>query len=445
MRLTEGRTERIRGGFLEAIREEIQDAQTARNLIHLIREFDPDEIERLAACLEDGKGQIGQTVAQNLSMLQRDRISRSLKSGRRTVAVYFPTAAYREHVAGLRPRLREAGYNVITVLGMVCDDRYEQDSNTHFGGHCGSIELVNTWDFVDLFITPVLATDLPASARKVYVLHDIHDSPLGDEQTTLEISRKLQEYDYIYAPSPPVVEMFRRVVPLANPTNGVRKPVSIIPGGYMKLDRFIDYFEAHRQEAKSLIYAPTVTGYGLDDVGSVVRHGEQIVGALLEAAPDHELIFRPHPHSLTHPAVQAIIHTHRDNPRFTLDDDASFYMDSYSRARLMVSDISGTAFTYAFGTLRPVVFCSFSETLVQERYGHLRYVRDRKRIGRIVEDVEGLVRDVQTILGSMTGAAVDVRDYRDEAIYNVGKAEDYFVEHFTDMLEGRLLPEWVVA
>ena len=51
MRLTEGRTERIRGGFLEAIREEIQDAQTARNLIHLIREFDPDEMLWFEGCV----------------------------------------------------------------------------------------------------------------------------------------------------------------------------------------------------------------------------------------------------------------------------------------------------------------------------------------------------------------------------------------------------------
>src|SRR5262249_33092696 len=158
------------------------------------------------------------------------------------------------------------------------------------------------------------------------------------------------------------------------------KSIALIPGGYPKLDRLIDYFQKHEQETPTLIYAPTVIGYGFDEVVSLPNHGDAIIAAVLRRTPDHKLIFHPHPHTLHAPLVRDLAAQYRHQPRFVFVDNASFYMDNYARAALMISDVSGTAFTYAFATLRPVVFFSPNEEAVQKKHGSLRYVRDRERI-----------------------------------------------------------------
>jgi hypothetical protein len=188
-----------------------------------------------------------------------------------------------------------------------------------------------------------------------------------------------------------------------------------------------------------------VTGYGLDSVGTVAACGRDIMATLLDAADDHEIIFRPHPHSLRTEAVARIVEEFRAHPRFTLDDDASSYAGTYGRARLMVSDISGTAFTYALATLRPVVFCSFNDDELEARYGSLRYVRDRERVGYIVHNTAQLA---ETIRGFVTGdipAPRDIARYRNESLFNVGGAHEYFVRHCGDFMAGTTAADWIEA
>jgi hypothetical protein len=369
-----------------------------------------------------------------------ERIRQRVDSAKKTVAIYFPTAAYREQLGHIPNLLRQRDCNVITIVGTICGDACEAQADTFYGGHCGQTEIVNHLDFVDLFLTPVLASGLPAAARKAYFLHDIHDSPLGDDATTRKISELLREFDFLFLPSQASVRLFQQVVPLTR--NGSDKPIALIPGGYPKLDRLIDYFQDHEQETPTLIYAPTVIGYGFDDVVSLASHGDAIIDAVLRRIPDYKLIFRPHPHTLHMPLVRELAAKYKDHPRFIFDDNASFYMDNYSRASLMISDVSGTAFTYAFATLRPVVFFSPNEEAVQKKYGGLRYVKDRERIGCIVSDVTDLVDKINLILRHRDDYQKAARQCREANIFNVGEAERYFVDHLEHLLTGQRNKQW---
>ena len=50
----------------------------------------------------------------------------------------------------------------------------------------------------------------------------------------------------------------------------------------------------------------------------------------------------------------------------------------------MITDISGTAYTYAFLTKNPVFFYSPNEKIIQKTYyNNLSYFIDRKKIGKI--------------------------------------------------------------
>src|SRR6185295_4769280 len=104
-------------------------------------------------------------------------------------------------------------------------------------------------------------------------------------------------------------------------------------------------------------------------------------------------------------------------------------MDHYAQSALMISDVSGTAFTYAFATLRPVVFFSPNEEAVQTKYGGLRYVKDRERIGCIVSDVIDLVDKINLLLRHRDDHQKAARQCREANIFNVGGAENYFADH----------------
>ena len=116
---------------------------------------------------------------------------------------------------------------------------------------------------------------------------------------------------------------------------------------------------AWRWLARSLfIFAPTVHWDHFYDYVAVPKHGRDIVAALLEQFSEYKIIFRPHPHTVDTPEVRKIAEAFKGYPQFEFDTNASFYMENYARSQLMITDMSGTAFTYAFTTSRPVVFFS---------------------------------------------------------------------------------------
>jgi hypothetical protein len=109
----------------------------------------------------------------------------------------------------------------------------------------------------------------------------------------------------------------------------------------------------------------------------------------------------------------------------------------------MVSDLSGTAYTYSLSTLRPVVFYSAREEEVQRRYGDLRYVQDREKVGRIARNPDELAVAVRDLMARPGEWRERIRDYRDSLIYNLGSSERYFVESIADIAASRDRPEWV--
>ena len=67
-------------------------------------------------------------------------------------------------------------------------------------------------------------------------------------------------------------------------------------------------------------------------------------------------------------------------------DDSSNYLKSYLNSFVMITDISGTAYTYSFLTLNPVIFYSSlkKEKLINNYFGqNLNYFKNREKIGVI--------------------------------------------------------------
>jgi len=192
----------------------------------------------------------------------------------------------------------------------------------------------------------------------------------------------------------------------------------------------------------SIIYAPTVTNDNFAEYVSVPKYGAKIVKALLEGFGDYRIIFRPHPHTLDTDDVRKIAERFSDSDRFVFDSNASFYNDNYCRSAVMVTDMSGTAFTYAFMTLRPVVFFSHREKDVAEAFGNVKYFEDRERLGYIAKNADELKQEVARALRNAGRFARRIRKFRSEVVFNIGRAEDYFAENFHCIAEGHRHEDW---
>lgn len=424
----------------ETILDYLDDKEGARNLEYLINSFGLDELRSLVVSLHGLEN--FDDLLRRLIKLQKEKIKRLLDPNHKTVAIYFPSCAYREHVGNIAKRLRNKGYNALTFVGTVCNDKYEKEEYVFYGGH----GIVNQMDFVDVFIVPTLTFGLPQNAKKIYFVHDIHDSPIGNENRLLRLTL---EFDYFFLPSRPVVDRVKRQVSKARNMFGknaeANKKICLITGGYIKFDRNLEYFAKHKRNEKTLIYAPTVTKGQtlLEDIVSVPHYGDQIIETILNNFPDYDLIFRPHPHTLYTSEVQSISNKYKTHPRFIFDDNASFYMGSYSMSALMITDMSGTAYTYALTTSRPVVFFLPQEKEIRERFKGYRYFEDIDKIGCVANDTRELIEKIRWLLNNKNRFQTRIRDYRVSFLYNIGTSEDYFVDNLEYIMENKTRQDWV--
>ena len=70
--------------------------------------------------------------------------------------------------------------------------------------------------------------------------------------------------------------------------------------------------------------------------------------------------------------------------------------NSIKNSKLLITDLSNIAFTYAFTTEQPVIFFSKNENKLKSDYfSKLYFFKDRKKIGAIVENVSKLVNIIR--------------------------------------------------
>ena len=82
---------------------------------------------------------------------------------------------------------------------------------------------------------------------------------------------------------------------------------------------------------------------------------------------------------------------------FFLDNNTS-YLDSYKKSKMLITDFSGTAYTYAFSKLRPVIFFSKNENkLIKSDFNDLFFFKDRPDVGKIVQNIDFLNEEIYSV------------------------------------------------
>jgi len=385
-----------------------------------------------------------ENLQRELLKMQKERIKATLDPRKKTVAFCLTTNAYRGNLGNIIGKLRKKeSYNVIILIGSVSGDDYEQQESVFYIPDY----VPNSWsslDFIDVSITVREFYNSKPSGKLVFFLHDIHDSATGFIENT---TRVFCDFDYVFLSSRFLVERVKQQVSVGKQKYLIGaakdKIICVIGGGYPRLDRNLEYFRKHKQTSKTLIFATTAIE-GPDTSGLIAfpSYADRMIEAILNSFPEYELIFRPHPLTTNRQEVRDIARKYVVHPKFIYDDNAASYIENYAKSALMITDMSGTAYTYALTTLRPVVFFSPNEPEAMRKFGTYQYFIDREKVGYVAENVDEMLQKIKLLLVTRDEFSQRIREYRDSTIYNIGKSEDYFVDNFEYIIEDKKHPDW---
>ena len=237
-------------------------------------------------------------------------------------------------------------------------------------------------NFVDVFISNNVSDNFTRNSKKVYIHHDIYDTPLVDRSIEKNLTNRLIKYDYIILPSKKSLNVFNNL--FKKNLNGINY---IITNNYVRLNYLIKKYKNIKKKKdnkiETVIIAPT--NYHSFKKINLLNKLEKIIHLLLNIKLN--VIYRPHPSNLGEKHVKYLEKKFKDFKNFYFDKSPD-YFQSYAKSDIMITDLSGTAYTYALMTKSPVVFFSQNQRYLKDnRYNNLNYFEDRKKIGFIIKSI----------------------------------------------------------
>ena len=323
---------------------------------------------------------------------KKHRKNRKLK----VLIFYFPLKAYNDNIIELVNILKKnKNLLVLQIYNKYSVHELLKRKNSYLldFGYLRFVPFSNIFlNKIDLFISAYGTYVFPPNSKNIFINHDIADTPMVNE----EIEKKLflfffSKIHFIFLPSDIVIKDFIKKIKFYFAETKFKSP-KLINTGYLKLDHVRRKLELINNKKDSILLAPTSSSMlkNLNMSNDLIN----VIDNLLNKTKN-KIIFRPHPLDLTKKGninyVTNIVNKFKNYKNFKVDLSIS-YLKSYSKAKLLVTDFSGTAYTFAFSTLRPVIFYSKNEAkLKKTEYNNLLYFRERRQIGYVSKNISHFV------------------------------------------------------
>ena len=345
---------------------------------------------------------------------------------KKTIFFYFPVKAYYQNIIDISERLRrEKSLNLFLIYNKNSYEILKNSKNSYFLD-INYLKFIPFSNFflkrVNLFISSYVNYVFLPDAKNIYICHDISDSPMVNASLEKKIFLSLGKLHYIFLSSSTVVEYFKnKFLQFGHNINSIP---ALINTGYLKLDKVMSELRKIKNTKSHILLAPTFSGQSKNY--NMSGKLNLIINNTLHAG--EKIIFRPHPLDLTingkYTAIQKIVKKYKDNRNFFFDNSHS-YMDSYSRAKILITDFSGTAYTFAYSTLRPVIFFSKNEKKFSKTdTANLFYYKDRLSVGLICQNIKELIRSIAEINKK--------KNYNKNKIFNLRKKRIKYVNKSLD-------------
>lgn len=217
---------------------------------------------------------------------------------------------------------------------------------------------------------------------------------------------------------------------------------ALVEAGYYRLERIYDAYQKYSIENSQSDANNTVLIASSWGRGNILEHcGERLIHLLLEAG--YNVIVRPHPETLRHcPRLVTLLASKFDeDPGFILERSVATD-DALLRAGVLISDYSGIAFEYAFGTERPVIFLNVPVKIQNQEFRELGIepveLALRSEIGVIVSpnELEAIPQIVSDLIRSRAAYKGRIAELRKEYVYEFGHSSETGAQHIIDLEAG---------
>jgi len=308
---------------------------------------------------------------------------------------YFPVKSYQDNILELIDEIKKEK-NIEVILGYNLGSSGEVKSyNKAFFLNLGYLKYIYN---IGIFLSSYVVYEFPNSLNKIYINHDIYDAPWVNLEKEENLMKTLSKYNYIFLPSDIALLDLQKKINQYPDVKINKKRFSLINTGYLKLDHVHRKLRNSSLSEDSILLAPTLssmlTDYNLDEFL------DTIIEEILKNKK-FKIIYRPHPgdknNNKKNYTIKKIYEKYKDRNNFFLDNNTS-YLDSYKKSKMLITDFSGTAYTYAFSKLRPVIFFSKNENnLIKSDFNDLFFFKDRPDVGKIVQNIDFLNEEIYSV------------------------------------------------
>ena len=277
---------------------------------------------------------------------------------------------------------------------------------------------------LDIFISNYVVYKYPSSKSKIYINHDIYDTPMVDVAEEDGLIKSLINCNFIFLSSDIQIELINDKIENYLKRKKKVNNTKLINTGYLKLDYVSRQVENKSIVKNSILLAPTLSTM-LQDF-NISFFLADLIDEILKNS-NLNLIYRPHPRDLydleLKKNVEKINNRFSLNKKFFLDEKNS-YIESYLKSKFLITDFSGTAYTYAFSTLNPVIFFSPNDEMLLKNNNNknLYFFKDRDQIGSIMKNISDLNNKCNYIDSNLNKIEQDIFKLRNLKIKNYGNS-----------------------
>ena len=348
---------------------------------------------------------------------------------------YFPVKVYQENLLEVVNKLEKKNFNVFLAYNSLSSDEIKKQKKSLFLDF-SIIRFIPFKNYflkhINLFLSSYIAYVFPPKSKNIYISHDIYDAPMVNKNLEKKIFLRINKLDFIFTSSDLSSKYF---ISIFKKFKISRKP-KLINTGYLKLDHVEKIINENKNlPKKSILIAP---GYSLSfKKYNMTPNLDKIIDLLLKKT-NEKIIYRPHPLDSTNKGnkilIEKIHSKFQHNLKFSIDLSVS-YLDSYKNAKILITDLSSTAYTFAFSTLRPVIFFSRNETLLKkDKLSDTNFFHDRHKIGTIVKQYKNILDKFSSMSSKNNKYTRQIKLLRKKRIKYFGQASKTTIKEIKNIL-----------
>jgi len=324
-------------------------------------------------------------------------ITRKNDDHNKFIMFYFPVKVYQGNIYDLTNLIKKKKkkYKVLLTYNSLSSKETNRNENSFFLDF-NILKYIPFSSFflkyIQVFLSSYLTYVFPPNSKNIYISHDIYDSPMTDKKNERNLFKKINELDYIFSSSNISKKFFLDKLKKYNKNI---KPI-VKNTGYLKLDNMYNLIKKENYFKKDIILiAPGFSNY-FSNI-NIKRHLKDIIEEIILNLKMN-VIYRPHPLDLNLKGdlefTKKIYNTFSNNPKFLFDDSIS-YLNSFKKAKLMITDITSSAYTFSFSSNKPVIFFSPNDKKIKkDKQFKLNYFKDRIKIGVIIKNVKSIKKTI---------------------------------------------------